>query len=177
MLNLLLFILLTFSIHYAFRWWAYTLEYTLFGKTIISIDFLNEMGGIVFRQTAWLVTELFGIDARIIGNIIYMPEGGGVAVDGACSGFKQMLQFGLLILLLPGPWKHKLWFIPSGILLIHLTNVVRVFGLCLVMWVNPPRFELFHDYVFRPMFYVVIFGLWLIWTEYLRTRSSHKSTP
>lgn len=126
------------------------------------------MGRIVFLNAQWLVTELFGIQARIVGQVIYMPDGGGVAVDGSCSGLKQMLQFALLILLIPGPWKHKAWFIPAGILLLHAVNVLRVFGLCLVMLWNPADFDFFHDNIFRPFFYVVIFGLWLFWTEKLR---------
>lgn len=168
--NIALFVVLTLVIHFSFRWWAYEQHYRFLGYTIISIDFLNDMGRIVFENTVWLVNEVFRFDARIVGNIIYMPDGGGVAVDGACSGFKQMLQFALLILLIPGPLKHKAWFIPVGILLMHITNVIRVFGLCLVMWIDPYKFDLFHEYVFRPIFYIVIFGLWLIWTELLRPR-------
>ena len=169
-INLGLFVILTLGIHYGFRWWAYEMHYQVFGWTLISLEMLEGMGRMVFAQTLWIVRDLLGIDVRVVGQIIYMPDGGGVAVDGSCSGLKQMLQFALLILLLPGAWKHKAWFIPLGILLIHITNVFRVFGLCMVMWVDPSHFSLFHDYLFRPLFYVVIFGLWLIWTEILRPR-------
>jgi exosortase/archaeosortase family protein len=170
--NLGIFVILTLGIHYAFRWWAYEQHYQVLGHTVVSLETLEGMGRIVFLQTLWIVRDLLGIDVAVVGQIIYMPDGGGVAVDGSCSGLKQMLQFALLILLLPGAWKHKAWFIPLGILLIHITNVFRVFGLCMVMWVDPPYFSLFHDYLFRPLFYVVIFGLWLIWTERLRPRKS-----
>ena len=91
-----------------------------------------------------------------------------MAVDGSCSGLKQMLQFALLILPLPGPWRHKAWFIPAGILMVHLTNVLRVSGLCWVMLKDPSLFDFFHDYVFRGLFYIVIFAMWLAWTEWLR---------
>lgn len=171
MLNLVLFVGITLLIHFIFRWWAYDWDYHIMGKQIITIDFLNSMGSLVFANVVWLVNDVFNIGANIQGIIIYMPDGGGVAVDGACSGFKQILQFAILFLLVPGPWFHKAWFIPAGILIMHITNVVRVFGLCMVMWVNPDHFDLFHDYVFRPLFYLVIFGLWLLWTEKLRTRT------
>lgn len=172
LLNLGLFVILTLVIHYTFRWWAYEKHYQVFGFTLISLEMLQGMGRMVFLQTLWIVRDLLGIDVRVVGQIMYMPEGGGVSVDGSCSGLKQMLQFALLILFLPGVWKHKTWFIPLGILLIHITNVFRVFGLCMVMWVDPSHFGLFHDYLFRPLFYVVIFGLWLIWTEVLRAPKS-----
>jgi exosortase/archaeosortase family protein len=168
LINLGLFVLLTLLIHYGFRWWAYEAHYKVLGYTVISEAMLESMGRMVFVQVRWMVTELFGIPARVVGQIIYMPDGGGVAVDGSCSGLKQMLQFALLILALPGPWKHKLWFIPLGIAAIHAVNVMRVFGLCLVMLWDPSSFQLFHDMLFRPLFYVVIFGLWLWWTERLR---------
>lgn len=168
LLNLGIFVVLTLLIHYGFRWWAYTAHYQVLGYTLITEEMLHAMGTVVFLNAKWLVTGLFGIQANIVGQIIYMPDGGGVAVDGSCSGLKQMLQFALLILLLPGPWKHKAWFIPAGILLLHAVNVLRVFGLCLVMLWDPTDFDFFHDSLFRPLFYVVIFGLWLFWTEKLR---------
>lgn len=168
LLNLGLFVALTLLIHYGFRWWAYQAHYHVLGYPLISEAMLEGMGRMVFLQAEWLVTGLFRIPAQVVGQIIYMPEGGGVAVDGSCSGLKQMLQFALLILPLPGPWRHKLWFIPLGILVIHAVNVGRVFGLCLVMLWDPPSFSLFHDLIFRPLFYMVIFGLWLWWTERLR---------
>jgi len=168
MANLGIFVLLTLLIHFGFRWWAYEADYQIFGVTLITLDFLEAMGSVVFRQARWMVMELSGIDARVVGQIMYMPDGGGVAVDGSCSGLKQMLQFVLLLLPLPGPYRTKLWFIPLGLLMIHLMNVLRVYGLCLVMLWDPPSFQLFHDYLFRPLFYILIFGLWLWWTERLR---------
>jgi len=73
-------------------------------------------------------------------------------------------------MLFPGPWKKKLWFIPLGIAIIHLTNVLRIVGLAIVMNNWPWHFNFSHDLIFRPIFYVVIFALWLIWVERVHSR-------
>ncbi len=52
-----------------------------------------------------------------------------VRIVPSCSGIKQMLQISLLLIIYPGPWKHKLWFIPMGMVIIHFTNIIRLAGL------------------------------------------------
>lgn len=69
----------------------------------------------------------------------------------------------------------KLWFIPLGVIIVHLTNVIRVVGLAMVMNYWPQHWDFSHDYVFRPLFYVVIFVLWVIWVERLKDKHTKSS--
>jgi exosortase/archaeosortase family protein len=78
-----------------------------------------------------------------------------------------MIQFVLLFLIFPGPWRKKLWFIPLGLLIVHLTNLFRIAGLSVVTVTVPEYWDFSHDYLFRPFFYVVIFLLWVWWVEKL----------
>lgn len=166
--DLLWFVLLTFLIHYTYRYWAYSADYKVFGINILPDELFNKMSLVVFYSVKWFLGSLLNISIYTQGIIIYMPDGGGVAITDGCSGFKQMVQFALLILLFPGPWKHKIWFIPLGVLIMHLSNLIRIIGLCFVMLDNPDLFDAFHQYLFRPMFYAVIFGLWVYWNEVIR---------
>jgi exosortase/archaeosortase family protein len=74
----------------------------------------------------------------------------------------------------PGPWKHKLWYIPLGIGVIHLTNVFRITGLLLIQYPFPNGFDFFHNYVFKTLFYAVIFLMWAFWNEKLKIKNENK---
>lgn len=79
----------------------------------------------------------------------------------------------------PGPWKHKLWFIPLGLIIIHLVNVFRISGLAYYLKYTPPQeyWEFSHDYIYRPFFYVVMFALWIWWVEKILPKKKHTQTP
>ena len=77
-----------------------------------------------------------------------------------------------LMLLFPGPWKAKLWFIPLGLVVIHFVNVFRIFGLGLTLIPWPAYFDQFHDYFFKTIFYFIIFLMWVVWVEFIAHRKS-----
>jgi exosortase/archaeosortase family protein len=82
----------------------------------------------------------------------------------------------VIMIFFPGPWKHKLWYIPTGILVIHLTNLVRIAGLAILRlpFPDPKFFHFFHDYIFKTFFYVVIFLMWYIWYEKFTLKDSEQ---
>ncbi len=86
-------------------------------------------------------------------------------IDHTCSGLKQFYQAFFLFLLYPGPWKHKTWFIPMAIAVMHLVNIFRIVVLSLAMLHAYHHWDVIHDWVVRPMFYVVLFGLWMWWDQ------------
>jgi exosortase/archaeosortase family protein len=92
---------------------------------------------------------------------------GFIHINESCSGLKPILQFILLMILYPGPWKKKLWFIPMGVVIVHLTNLFRIIGLSVVIVTEPQYWHFSHDNLFRPFFYVIIFLLWVWWVEKL----------
>ncbi len=46
---------------------------------------------------------------------MWFSNNGYVGVNESCSGLKQFYQIAVLFILFPGPWKHKLWYIPIWI--------------------------------------------------------------
>jgi exosortase/archaeosortase family protein len=158
-----LFILITLLIHFIWRFWQVHYNYAPVR------DFMYGLMGLlsaeVYRESAWVISGFYDI-VRVDETMhLYFPNECIMYVNDSCSGLKQMLQFALLMVVFPGPWKHKLWFIPMGIVVMHLTNLFRVIGLAVVMNHWPQYWEFSHDYLFRPFFYMVIFFMWVLWVE------------
>lgn len=86
---------------------------------------------------------------------------GYVTVEEGCSGFKQHYQLLGLFLLFPGSWKRKLWYIPFSWTVMHTVNIIRIVVLSFAVIYLPDKWDFIHMWILRPMFYVVIFGLWL----------------
>lgn len=170
---MMLFVIITLAIHYLYRYWWIDLKFWPIGETIRNFE--QGLSSVVYHQGSWLVTHILGLGFQKGANqSMIFDNRNYIIVNSSCSGFKQALQFILLFLIYPGPWKHKAWIIPLGVVLIHLTNLVRVVGLSLVMVKMPQYWDFSHDYIFRPLFYLVIFLLWVFWEERIRLRTSTK---
>lgn len=171
LLDVFLFITLTLVIHFTYRYWA-TLNYIPLEPLMTYLhDFLANQ---VFHQSAWFIQKVLGMDITTINQTMYWPNQGFIAINHGCSGLKQILQISLLMMIFPGPWKHKLWYIPMGMILIHLTNLFRIIGLAEVLVHFPDYWKFSHDYLFRPFFYVIIFTLWVIWVERFMKKQKSK---
>jgi exosortase/archaeosortase family protein len=171
LLDVFLFVALTLIIHFSYRYWA-TIQYFPLQSLMTPLhDFLAAQ---VFHQSSWFLKEILGMDITTINQTMYWPNQGYIAINQGCSGLKQILQISLLLMIFPGPWKHKLWYIPMGMLLIHLTNLFRIIGLGEVLTLVPEYWKFSHDNLFRPFFYVVIFTLWVIWVEKFMKKQKSK---
>ncbi len=140
----------------------------------------------VYVTSRWILdflnVKVTAFDQLNIGNsirqrVFYYPENNGfVSVNHSCSGLKQFYQWIVLMLLYPGPWKHKIWFIPLGLGIIHMVNLFRIVGMTFVTIHFSQHWDMIHDYVMRPFFYVVMFALWVWWNEkfYHRVKTQPK---
>lgn len=160
--GVLIFIILTLLIHFGFRYWV-TIDYFPVGATIhkayaVLIDLL-------LSHSLWFIRNVLHYQPTLIDHTMYFDSAGYIAINEGCAGLKQFLQVTMLFLIYPGPWKHKLWFIPLGIILMHATNLFRIVGLAEVLYQWPDYWKFSHDNVFRPLFYVVIFLMWVLWEE------------
>jgi exosortase/archaeosortase family protein len=162
--GVILFSLITISIHYGFIYWAGMRYGFLRGVFEPLEEFLTQQ---VFYQSQWLVANAFSIETYTIGKVLFFTNHTHITINIGCSGFKQMLHFALLFMIYPGPWQKKLWFIPLGIGIMHLINVGRIVGLSVLLQTQAAYFNAVHDNFFRPLFYVLIFGMWIWWTERL----------
>jgi len=158
-----------------------------FVSNIFTVDFIRSSADWlaiqVYRESKW-VLELFNVnvtafDQLNIGghlrkNVFYYANNNGyVAVNSSCSGLKQFYQWFFLMMLFPGQWKHKVWFIPMGLVIIHLVNVFRIITMVIVTIYLSQYWDFIHDWVMRPFFYVVMFTLWVWWNEKYHLKSKN----
>ena len=166
--NVGLFILLIISFHFLYLGWQ-ALGYWPIGKLIYNLMLWSV--NLVYSQSCWVLDHIFRIDIVTVSSqrlIATMNNEGGwarVIIAPECASLKQWMHWIFLMLLFPGPWKHKLWYIPAGLVIIEWTNVVRICGVLLMQIPWPNSFHLAHDYIFKFFFYLVIFLMWVLWVE------------
>jgi len=88
-----------------------------------------------------------------------------VKVGSGCNGLELFALFAGFVFIFDGPWKHKLWFIPLGILMIHLLNVGRILGLIFSGVVSKTLLDFNHKYTFTIVMYFLTFIGWMIWVK------------
>ncbi len=172
-----LFMIILLVVHFLYRILARRYNFQIFGFEVIPPELFNKVAHVLFENSMWINKHILGLQFTTTGDsynflnpnfpIEKNPYIGWIGVGASCSGVKQLIQFLILMLLYPGPWKHKLWFIPSGLIIIHMVNIFRIVGLSVVVvtFKSQQIFTFSHDWLFRPFFYVVIFGMWVFWVE------------
>ncbi|MBQ8957740.1 MAG: exosortase/archaeosortase family protein [Bacteroidales bacterium] len=178
-INVGLFILLIISFHYLYLGWQ-ALDYWPIRKWIDSLMVWSV--GMVYSQSCWVLDRIFHIDLTTISVhrlIAALDRNGGwarIIIAPECASLKQWMHWLFLMILFPGPWKHKVWFVPAGLVVIEWTNVVRICGILIMQLLWPDihihlfgqdinTFHLAHDYIFKVFFYLIIFLMWVLWVE------------
>lgn len=161
-IDVLLFVIITWGFH--IFWWSFYQHIYGISSFAAIADWLAEA---VYIISAWIDAHIMRMDIVLYWkNLIHFNANNtGIVINESCSGFKQMWQVVVLFLLFPGPWKHKLWFIPAGMFAMFVTNIIRVVLLSVVMIHWPEHWDFIHLWVLRPFYYVVIFALWVWWVE------------
>lgn len=167
--GIMLFIGITLIIHYAFRFWAY--EYNFSPLSVFVGEARLWLSEVAFLHTT-AILDLFGYSFEGRNNTIVFESGNWLAINAGCSGFKQLLQALFLFLFYPGKLIHKSWFIPMAVLLMHVANIIRLVGVSLTLYYYPKWWEFSHDYVFRFVFYLILFILWIWWEEKYRLKKN-----
>lgn len=117
---------------------------------------------------------------RALGYALYEVNGSGfrwqigiansevlLQVGAPCDGLILFALFTIFVLAFPGKLKKKAWFIPCGILAIHLANLIRIVSLTMINFYSPRFLAFNHDFTWTVLIYGFIFWLWYIWAEKL----------
>ena len=162
-----LFFVLIFSFHILYVIWEGPMDFWPIKGTVDKL--FVWASALLFDQSTWTLEHIFRMDFVTKDQTIFFLNNEGsysaVTVAPECTSLKQWMHWLFLMLIFPGPWKHKAWYIPVGLVIVELTNVVRIVGICLFLRPFPNSFALAHDVIFKIMFYVVIFLMWMIWVE------------
>jgi len=171
LIEVLIFLVIIFGFHYLYRWWAYQGQFwPVYDQVYTLRTWLTDL---VYHNAVWALSHLTGYEFTTSEeqHTIYIA-GGYVGINHSCSGFKQFLQWIVLMVLYPGPWKQKLWYIPLGLVVVHLVNLLRIFGLSIQLFYYPQYFDFAHDYIYRPLFYAAMFALWVLWNDRIRKKNN-----
>ena len=164
--NVLYFSFLLISFHYIYVWWSGAMSFAPVKQSVDDLFIFSSK--ILFDNSQWTLRNL-GIHFITQDQTFWVYNGekisGFVEVSPGCTSLKQWMHWIFIMTLFSGPWKHKLWYIPSGIIVIHFINVFRVVGLAVSVKYYPEHFEAFHNYFFKTFFYFIIFLMWVLWTE------------
>lgn len=165
-----LFVIITYGFHLLFRHFSSEIMAVPFVKA--SSLWLTEM---VYQISLWINRHVLGLQITTEPvRTMWFSNGGHVQVSESCSGLKLFYQVTVLFIIFPGPWKHKLWFIPLGIIAMFLTNIFRIVSLSLILLWKPEFWDFSHDWILRPLFYIIIFMLWIWWVESFRNPQKTK---
>lgn len=166
--NVGLFIVLIISFHFIYLGWQ-ALGYWPVEKWVNQLMVWSV--NMLYSQACWVLDHVFHIDLTTIASARLLAttnsEGGWarVVIAPECASLKQWMHWIFLMVLFPGPWKHKLWYIPIGLVIIEWTNVIRICGILMMQIPWPNSFHIAHDYIFKVFFYFVIFLMWVLWVE------------
>jgi exosortase family protein XrtF len=94
-----------------------------------------------------------------------------LSVYEGCNGINVMIVFVAFIFAFGGAvWKMS-WFVPLGIVMIYMVNLIRVLGLFYVAEHLQEYFYYIHKYAFTAFIYVFVLILWWWWVEKISSLS------
>ncbi|NVN94130.1 MAG: hypothetical protein HXX18_02480 [Bacteroidetes bacterium] len=136
----------------------------------------------IIMYSSFSILKTLGYDAYFFySETIYKYGVYAIGINGfrsiymgiSCIGMTLMGVFIALIVSFPGKLKHKLWVIPSGLIIIQLLNILRVCTLTLLDYYgfehtfNEYNFlgilKFNHHDLFNLFIYIVIFGMFVFY--------------
>lgn len=123
---------------------------------------LEQLSGWLLRALGYtLISESDISSVRTIG----IDGTHGLWIGDPCNGLTLFALFTGFVLAYPGPWKQKAWYIPLGIITIHILNVLRIAALAMIVYhfPDPQVLDFNHTYTFTIIVYGYVFLLWYLW--------------
>ena len=150
---------------FSFYHYLYKIEKFLF----FQFNSLTEFSKLLSYQSNFILS-IFNIDTSIeihgdmvVTKILNYPFNHGVWIGEPCNGVKIFGLFTIFIISFNGSWTNKLWYIPLGILILHLFNIVRISILTYISAVDPFILDFNHNITFQLITYSAMLGLWYLW--------------
>ncbi len=143
----------------------------LFGRIDITAPFAW-MAQRIADEVFWLIGLFRDTCVRMSADSFRFPTSFTTFIVYSCTPIKQCFIWLCIMLTTRGGWLHKVWYIPFGWLCAYGFNLVRIASIAMLTEFHPERFVLLHDYVFKYLFYGVLFLLWVLFMECLRPKNS-----
>lgn len=162
-LSALLFLLKTAAVYVLWKVFTYTMEHVPALSPRWDL-FRDQIGAALAGTTKFIVCDLLGFEGQAYGRVFMIEGTNGIIIKNSCIGLSAMVIFAGLIAVYPGRWKHKLWYIPLGMLLVQGSNLFRLVGLAIMQKYSSEAFVRFnHGYTYLIITYSFIFILVAWW--------------
>ncbi|NCC99260.1 MAG: exosortase/archaeosortase family protein [Bacteroidia bacterium] len=172
------FVIILLLTHFAWRY-SFEEDIDLSGNPLLFLwgidvtNFFNAFSMALTKSVYILLHDILGVDVGMLGNTIFSKDSHMVInVVWSCSGIKQMFVFFCIIVFYPGSILRKLWYVPSGLIVIALLNIIRIAMIAYGTKINGAWFDQLHE-ISKYVFYAIIFLMWVLWEEKIRKNESH----
>lgn len=135
----------------------------------LNINFLTEFSKLLSSQSNFILS-IFNLNTTIeihgdmvVTKILDYPYSHGVWIGEPCNGIKVFGVFTIFIIAFKGKIINKIWFIPLGILILHVLNILRISVLTYLSATNPFILDFNHNITFQLIIYAAILCLWYNW--------------
>ena len=143
----------------------------VYGFWISSYDQqVDTLTTIVTRQSSSLL-NFFGEEThtspKALAPAISILNSSGVAVSvfEGCNSVNVMIVFVAFLFAFGGERKKIAWFLPTGLVIIYVANLLRVMTLYYVAEYWHQYFYYMHKYILTALLYALVFILWWWWIE------------
>lgn len=159
--------LLKFFVTYGILTFCYQMYLNSFDSKTFEIDGMTKL---VAYQTEDLL-QFMGQDAYTMPHLkqacmkLFLNDKYIARVVEGCNALSVMILFVAFVIAFKGKWKHTILFIITGILIIHILNVLRIALLSMALFHYPEYGHILHGVIFPLFIYGVVFGLWVIWVQ------------
>ena len=143
----------------------YVIWYVLYELWLLPDGSLDHWIATNIVETTAGILHTLGYDIYSTGRLVGLGEAPGILLVDGCSGISAIGLFIGFVLAYPGRWIPRISFIIIGIGIIYLVNIIRIAVLTVTQVQWPEFFAFTHDYSTTAIFYLVIFGLWVIWAN------------
>lgn len=163
--------------------WYFTYHYLYKIDDLLNFDsdLLTEFSKILSSQSNFILS-IFNFQTSIeihgdmvVAKIIGYPYSHGVWIGEPCNGIKVFGLFAIFIFSFRGDLIKKLIFVPLGILIIHILNIIRIALLTYISAVNPYILDFNHNITFQLLIYGSMLALWYLWIIKFSKVKSHES--
>lgn len=118
---------------------------------------------------------LFEAEEEQTYDSIFLNDTYAVSVEEGCNGVSVAILFLSFVIGFGGNWKAMSWFLPAGLVLLHISNIGRLIILSVLNVDFEGRaFHFFHKFGFTAMIYATVFLLWVWWVRAYATVPSRK---
>lgn len=115
------------------------------------------------------ITTFYSCEAPI-SEIHYFGVPVVLMIEG-CNAISVMILFVAFLVAFTGKIKQYLWFVPVGLIILYISNILRIYLIGMIVLYFPAFVDSAHDYLFPGIIYGTVFILWVIWVKFIVSKN------